>query len=216
MKVSYSIASDQTAYLANWYARTNLLVGEATSEVRQALHAWASATSIDLVVGCSPVHRLPLAVLLDRQPGQMAPDTGCMIDHLVDLKSWQESRDRGDRPSGRAARAVFGDALAERLYRASFDTSPDDNAIIEHQRNAQAWNDLSLNIKRYWKNIARVARDELEHPLLAVVPVRQIFGLTVQTDPSALGALLEVLPTNVAPQALVWVHLEGIAGRFVA
>lgn len=41
------------------------------------------------------------------------------------------------------------------------------------------------------------------------VPTRQSFGVTVASDPNALRALLEVMPTDVAPAALVWVHLEG-------
>jgi hypothetical protein len=46
--------------------------------------------------------------------------------------------------------------------------------------------------------------------------VRQNFGVTIDSDRRALAALLEVLPTNVAPQALVWVHLDGLETRDVA
>lgn len=43
-----------------------------------------------------------------------------------------------------------------------------------------------------------------------VVPPRQNYFVAIETDQRALSALLEVLPTNVAPESLVWIHLYGI------
>lgn len=47
------------------------------------------------------------------------------------------------------------------------------------------------------------------YPLLAHVPVRQSCYVRVQTDARALGRLVESMPTDAAPESLVWIHLEG-------
>jgi hypothetical protein len=52
------------------------------------------------------------------------------------------------------------------------------------------------------------------HPV--IIPVRQCFSVTLESDRNALTMLLKVLPENVAPRPLVWVHLDGVLGRFVA
>jgi hypothetical protein len=48
------------------------------------------------------------------------------------------------------------------------------------------------------------------------IPLRQNFGVRIYTDPSALTALLKIMPENVAPRPLVWVHLEGVCARDVS
>lgn len=47
------------------------------------------------------------------------------------------------------------------------------------------------------------------YPCLAHVPVRQSCYVRVQTDARALGRLVESMPTDAAPESLVWIHLEG-------
>jgi hypothetical protein len=43
-----------------------------------------------------------------------------------------------------------------------------------------------------------------------VIPCRQTFRVRVQSERRSLGAMLEVLPANIAPQALFWIHLGGV------
>lgn len=74
----------------------------------------------------------------------------------------------------------------------------------------EAW---SSEARAKWLGVARAALRELGAPHLAIVPIRQHFHVDLRSDARAHRALLEVLPTNVAPQSLVWVHLEGVAVR---
>lgn len=47
------------------------------------------------------------------------------------------------------------------------------------------------------------------------IPVRQNFSVIMETNRQALQAMQEVMPRDVSPQALVWVHLEGVMTRDV-
>jgi hypothetical protein len=48
-----------------------------------------------------------------------------------------------------------------------------------------------------------------------IIPVRQNYSIRLHSDPSALTALLKILPENIAPRPLVWVHLDGLLTRSV-
>ena len=80
----------------------------------------------------------------------------------------------------------------------------------------EAWTSLSVEAQGRWIRISHEASRLLYQPMLAVIPVRQNCSVSIATDPRALGCLLEVMPTDIAPQALVWVHLEGTASRDLA
>jgi hypothetical protein len=73
------------------------------------------------------------------------------------------------------------------------------------------WESLPPADQEVWLKVASVT-DTRARPI--IVPIRQTFYVKVETEPRALGALLEVLPTDVAPQALVWVHLDGVSVRY--
>lgn len=49
-----------------------------------------------------------------------------------------------------------------------------------------------------------------------IIPLRQYFGVKVTCEQSSLKALLEVMPCDIAPQALIWIHLDGVMTRDVA
>lgn len=84
-----------------------------------------------------------------------------------------------------------------------------------HSRDTDfALDELGPSHQSAWRRVARLLRDEQPDP--AIVPVRQVFSVRVESEPRATGALLEVMPTDIAPQALVWVHLEGTLLRDVA
>lgn len=67
-----------------------------------------------------------------------------------------------------------------------------------------------------WHRVVMVAAQAFRTPYLAIVPIRQNFRVELRSDARAHKALLEVLPTDIAPMSLVWVHLEGVAMRDVA
>jgi len=77
------------------------------------------------------------------------------------------------------------------------------------------WQDANEYDKARWCAVANKARDELKAAPPIIIPVRQVFGVRVDTDPCALGAYLEVAPTDIAPETLVWVHLDGVVVREV-
>jgi hypothetical protein len=82
-----------------------------------------------------------------------------------------------------------------------------------YHHGAQPWPEAPLEYRLRWMGVARKAMLETRAPVLATVPLRQTFSVRVASDQRAQRALLEVLPTNVAPMSLVWIHLEGEAVR---
>jgi hypothetical protein len=68
----------------------------------------------------------------------------------------------------------------------------------------------------HWVRMASIAMSVLQQPVLTIIPERQNFSVRIDHEPMSLRALSEVLPTNIAPQALVWVHLAGFERRYKA
>jgi hypothetical protein len=62
-----------------------------------------------------------------------------------------------------------------------------------------------------WLAAARAVAELMDTAGPIVLPIRQDFRVDIETEPRSLSALLEVIPTNIAPQVLVWVHVEGVA-----
>lgn len=71
------------------------------------------------------------------------------------------------------------------------------------------FHDLPGDEQDRWRAAASVY--PFYHPVM--LPARQMFSVRLHSDPSALEALLRVLPENIAPRPLVWVHLDGIISR---
>lgn len=154
--------------------------------VSAAFSAWAHATTVTFIVGCWPHRQLPMSDLLARRQGQI--DEAFVEANPFDI-NWS-----------------LTDDLDGRLHNAFYaDVAP---AVTMDQR--------SDDERLRWRRVAELARRQLCKPRPVIIPVRQSFRVDVHSDPSAIRALLEVLPTNIAPQTLVWVHLEGIRGRFTA
>lgn len=79
------------------------------------------------------------------------------------------------------------------------------------------WPGLSEDEREHWRTIGDAARRHInEMPeTIAHIPMHEEVAVRICPDKRALSALLEVLPTNVAPETLVWVHLEGVRRRAV-
>ncbi len=160
-----------TVVVNNWYARTNLS-GQAMPDRdlgRSAWHAWASITTVSLVVGCMPVLTMPLGSLFARH--LKAPEALTQV-------------------SCEASAAELADQLR-----------------LAHSPERPT--DLSDEERASWLRVSREAQRLLKAPAYARIPERGSYGVVVNTDERALAAMLEVMPGNVAPRVLVWIHLAG-------
>ena len=167
----HSADRERTMVVRDWYARTNL--SALPDNARSAWHAWASITTVSLVVGVMPVLTMPLGRLFARQ------------------RHGQDERKVKVNCEASTAK------LADRL-RLAHDPWARLASISDDERDK-------------WLRVAHQALYLLEAPAYAHIPERQNYSVMVDTDQRALAAMLEVMPTNVAPQALVWVHLAGFS-----
>lgn len=197
MQVPCSMAKDTEFLILNWYARTNihdaLQAGRPdASPFARAWYAWANATIASIVVGCMPVIQTPLAELL-----------GPLGEH--------------SRIGGRTYEvcetviAAARELLAQRMYEA-YTTSRGPGGIFDDIGPTSPWSDMSHIDREHWLAAADAA-NPIRIPI--IVPVRQNFHVTIETNRQALQAMQEVMPRDIAPQALVWVHLEGVTSREV-
>lgn len=176
MCVSGNIASDQTAVIRNWYARTNM------DTTLPAWQAWANVTTVTMIVGAKPRMQLPLSDLIKHTQGGdgLCDDPKFAITHADYIV-------RRDQLAYQVAQAYLGDTQMHSM--------PEEE------------------IER-WHRVCRAIRGDSFKEI--VIPVRHTFGVRIESSQEATRALLEVMPTNVAPQSLVWVHLEGLMSRDVA
>ena len=188
------VASDQTAFIQNWYARANfdqrfVDTERATPAALEAWVSWTKVTTVTMVMGSRPVAQLPLSDLLRRD--QTSVDNlnlGYICPHRQCVEPCHHPYD----------------ALAAHMFRAA--TEPE----------RLLWDRVSERAQDRWRRVARAACDLICRPAPIILPVRQSFYVEIHSEPRALGALVEVMPTNISPQALVWIHIEGVAGRDVA
>lgn len=95
---------------------------------------------------------------------------------------------------------------AQRLFHAA-------NQELSLDRSRQTFERELDGAQECWYRVAREAAFLFDAPSAIVCPVRQSLYVRIETETRALAALIECMPTDIAPQALVWVHLEGIAVR---
>ena len=124
---------------------------------------------------------------------------------LSDLLRRTEGQLTGQRPEN-----YDGVSFAMHLHQSS------DYAFSAPLTVEEAWTSLSVEAQGRWIRISHEASRLLYQPMLTIIPGGQNYAVSIATDPRALGCLLEVMPTDIAPQALVWVHLEGTASRELA
>lgn len=197
------LVQDQTYVILTWYARTNVTDvcrfqagapyrGEPalpSMDLIRAWDAWAHATTADLVIGTRPMITRPLAELLGpRMFGSACGNPGPEMDDVGVLaeKMWK-----------RHLQAQYAAAKGTR----------DERKYPAHP----AFRDLPELEQEHWRAAAGVY--PFTRPV--IVPVRQNFSVHLSCDPSALTALLKIMPENIAPRPLVWVHLDGAMTRDV-
>jgi len=196
MRIGNCLACDQTAVIMNWYARTNLVeVYEPLkiSEFSRAWTAWVNASVATLIVGTKPIHLVPLANLFGpRTYGNLCGLSERERTHEADIR----------RTAARMYDQYRTDA--DPRYR----LGPVDG-MCETREPGVVFNDLPKDQQEIWLSAARVS--PLYRPV--VVPVRQNFSVAIDSDIKATQVLLKVMPENVAPMPLVWVHLAGLLTR---
>lgn len=187
MQIPGQINCDQTAVILNWYARTNLL------EVYQAgltdfTRAWKAWADSALAT-----------LVIGAKPRHSQPLSNLLGPRT--LGNLCGIRERGAEDDIRQiARANYDRWLHQQPGTAHLDGT------------APKFSDLSPEMRAIWMASAEVC--PLYCPV--IVPVRQNFGVTIEADHKATEVLLRVMPENVAPSPLIWIHLAGLMTRDVA
>jgi hypothetical protein len=185
------LPADQYAVLHNWYARTGVsmptrrvLRGASDALSPDAWEEWVNATTITLVLGCMPVHQLPLADLLRRQEGQRAglPEHAPSIEQLA-----QRGYSTAEPIAVQGLNRAYG---------------------LEKPLQPQQWEGARPYGREAWIAATKVIVSLVATPPLCIVPARQSCYVTVDTNMERLGRLLKALP---AGNTRVWVHLEGVS-----
>lgn len=181
----------------SWYARTNISEIGGTDAFKRAWHAWVNATTVDFIVGARPYGVRSLAsLLMGRVPFESTPDAA--VTDRIARQAWAAFN--AEISVATNGSIVAGQPLGGRGH------DRDGESTWEEA----AWRLLAPQERHAW---FKAATAKEPNRTVVHVPTRQCFGVTVTSDPSALRALLEVMPTDVAPAALVWVHLEGWTTR---
>lgn len=185
MVVAGQVAGDQTMIIMNWYARTNVMDALDVEDRSPLARAW---------------HAFRHATLVTMVVG-CAPIAQRPLADLIGPRH-QGFGGNGDPPETSASEN------AERVYEAyrAHMISGAYGSQIEHP----FWDALSSGERDKWLHVALSIRP-LHIPVM--VPTRQCFSVRVKSEPRALGQLLEIMPKSVAPQTLIWVHLDGILSR---
>lgn len=187
MQVPGQISCDQMAVILNWYARTNLL------EVYQPgltdfTRAWKAWADSAIAT-----------LVIGHSPRHSQP-----LSSLLGPRTFGSLcgiRERGAEDDiGQIARANYTRWVRQQPGTAHLDGT------------APTFSDLTPEIRAIWMASAEVC--PLYRPV--IVPVRQIFSVDIEADRKATEVLLRVMPKNVAPSPLVWVHLAGLMTRVVA
>lgn len=181
---------DTTVWISEWYARTNISpeIG-GTEPFRRAWRAWTNAVTFELVVGGRTYGVRSLAEMLMSR-GAINPEIDDGSRDYIAKKSWLAFHTMTpNKPSVTRRPTPLGVAAG------------DHKVDLEVQ-----WRCQPPDIKHAW---FKAATANNLHCIPVVIRQRETFGVIATSEPSALSALLEVMPTDIAPRALVWVHLDG-------
>jgi len=86
-------------------------------------------------------------------------------------------------------------------------------AYEAYQRSITPWEHLSPESKAPWIRAADAVRYGPHAVNCHVVPPRATVNVRVDVGWHTLSKLLEVIPSTISPEPLIWVHLEGFSRR---
>lgn len=190
---------DLTSVILNVRARTNLPwrtpEGQRPTPFEEAMLEYAHMTQVVLVVGEMPQRWFQLFELL----GRTAFDPRDFEKRSYEREAAVE---RADATIWEAARKMF-----HRHFRHE---DPEAEAVYPFDREHQ-------DVQDHWCKIARTAKavlaPDVPHPV--IVPIRQTCSIHVDWNMRARAKLAELAPKTVSPEALIWIHVEGVATRDV-
>jgi hypothetical protein len=195
LQIAGQFPADKTFLIVEWYARTNV-------------------TDVCRLASGSP-YRLPPPT---NEPLLRAWDAWV---NATTVELWIGSRPVTARPLVELCGARMFDpsgmleidaaVMAERMWRRGTNP-PGDTHLSKAPTAAMTFGDLPQAERDGW--IAAATAYPFRRPFF--ISVRQTFGVKLHSDRAALEALLRHLPDSIAPQPLVWVHLDGFMNREVA
>jgi len=186
LQVAGQLATDQTMVIMNWYARTNVMDALDVEDRSPLARAWHAFR-----------HATLATLVIGGKPMAQRP-----LSDLMGPRHWFG----GD---GELA-GLTATERTERVYKA---WRHHVMSLARPRVAPPTWNELSDKDRDHWGDVAASIRP-FHCPVIC--PLREMFSVKISSDRSALGALLELIPHGVAPQTLIWVHLDGIVSREVA
>ncbi len=183
---------EQSLVVVGWYARTNL--SEVAIPVGHPYRGAMPAPDVGLVRAWNAwAHATTVEFSIGTRPCLTAPLIELLGPRVYGSSCGNPVNDHEPLLRQRAEK-MFG------RFRDAIDTD-----------DARTLSDLPDDVRNGWLAVAAL-------PPLGqhIIPERQNFCVNISTDRQALSALLNVMPENVAPRPLVWVHLEGVLRRSIA
>lgn len=156
--------SDQTAYVQNWYARTNI-------PACQELEAFAQSTTAELIVGCRPQLKQPLSDLLRRPQDTPLP---------LSLES-PESAELAMMNVARGIYRTYADAIDPPTSNKALSDLPKDQIL--------AWKAVAARMLRDTNNARMILLPPRQSFVVEVAPNRDAFEALV-----AATAKMEIAP----------------------
>jgi hypothetical protein len=149
---------------------------------QRAWDAFTQVTTVTMVMGIMPVRTINLADLLRRVEGQRDTDMTTVGEQRSSVEHM--------------AKLLWLETTTVQGVRQGLPPS---------------WDDLTADQKHSWWLVAHRARFLMGMVPPVICPIRQSLYAHINTERRALRTLLEVMPNDISPQLLTWIHLEGIA-----
>ncbi len=190
MIIAGQLSSDQTFVVLQLYARTNIFRGPVNAEIQEIVgDAFMEGRRGDAV-----------EILRSNMPSR---------DHEV-IRRFNEW--------AHAARVVFTIGQKPMFDASAIDMLDRRQAFVEAKHGDQVKMVEVPGLETDPEPRLAIDKSEMKHGLLRplIIPVRQNFSATIESHEKTVENLLAVLPTDVAPEPLFWVHAEGLQTRDVA
>lgn len=211
LQVPGQLACDQTGRIHQIYARTNLPESD-------AFRQWSHAATVTLVVGDRPHRQEVLFDCIRRAPkAHLTPAEAALVGRVGRVGDKLLPVD--EHPDGRVL-PHYGDALGaehERTIAKVATAMYVADLNFDKKLAGAPFDSLAKEIRDRWCMRAIAAMGELDGVRVppVIVPVRQNVYVVVESESESLAKLLEDIPPGIAPEPLVWIHLEGFSTRDV-
>lgn len=187
LQVAGMLACDQTAWILNWYARTNI-------PACAALDEWAHSATITLQVGYHNSMQLSLFDLLRRKEGVITP--------LEVVEAYKAENEESVRQSvGRRALQAYEAAYGRK--RGMFDL---------HRVDREAWLAVGAEMWKLFEG-PRIVVVPVRQNFSVLVDGSAAALRALRETVIELGEGEDGGQTAIVPGARIWIHLEGVSFR---